>query len=87
MVSWDHPQTGELYTLIINQAIYAPHLENHLLCPMQIRMNCVSINEIKSDKATNALKITDLSDDYTTLTITFRLLGVTTYFPYRKPTV
>jgi hypothetical protein len=27
--------TGEVYHIVINQAIHNPHLDHHLLCPMQ----------------------------------------------------
>jgi hypothetical protein len=36
-VAYDHPQTGQAYMLVINQAIEIPHLQNHLVCPMQCR--------------------------------------------------
>jgi hypothetical protein len=32
---YDDPQTGEVYHLVINQAIHILHLDHHLLCPMQ----------------------------------------------------
>jgi hypothetical protein len=27
--------TGKVYHLVINQAVHIPHLDHHLLCPMQ----------------------------------------------------
>ncbi len=35
VVAYDDPQTGRMIHLIINQAIHIPHLDHHLLCPMQ----------------------------------------------------
>jgi hypothetical protein len=35
VVAHDDPATGEVFHLVINQAIYIPHLDHHLLCPMQ----------------------------------------------------
>jgi hypothetical protein len=32
---YDDPVTGKVYHLVINQAIHIPHLDHHLLCPMQ----------------------------------------------------
>ncbi len=34
-LAYDTPQTGKVYHLVINQAIHIPHLDHHLLCPMQ----------------------------------------------------
>ncbi len=38
-LSYDDPVTGEVYHLVINQAIHIPHLNHHLLCPMQCQVN------------------------------------------------
>jgi hypothetical protein len=37
VVAYDDPQTEGTLHLIINQAIHIPHLEHHLLCPIQFR--------------------------------------------------
>ena len=34
VVAYDDPDTGEVYHLIINQAIHIPHLDRHLCCHM-----------------------------------------------------
>jgi len=34
-VAYDHPNTGEVFILCIHQAIEIPHLDHHLICPMQ----------------------------------------------------
>jgi hypothetical protein len=35
-LAYDNRTTGEVYHLVINQqAIHIPHLDHHLLCPMQ----------------------------------------------------
>ena len=34
-LAYDHPQTGEVLLLVLHQAIHIPHLDHHLLCPMQ----------------------------------------------------
>ncbi len=34
-LAYDDPVTGEVYHFMINQAIHIPHLDHHLLCPMQ----------------------------------------------------
>ena len=44
MAYYDHPQMGETFHLVIHQAIETPHLHHNLLCPMQCRVNGVTIN-------------------------------------------
>ncbi len=36
VLAYDDPVTGKVYHLVINQAIYIPHFNHHLLCPLQI---------------------------------------------------
>ncbi len=46
VVAYGDPQTGRMLHLIINQAIHIPHLDHHLLCPMQCRVNDVTVNNL-----------------------------------------
>ena len=39
------PVTGQHYHLVIHQAIEIPHLDHHLLCPMQCEVNDVTVNQ------------------------------------------
>ncbi len=55
VVAYDDPQTGRTLHLIINQAIHIPHLDHHLLCPMQCRMNDVTVNDLPKFLVTNLL--------------------------------
>jgi hypothetical protein len=43
-LAYDDPTTGKVYHLVINQAIHIPHLDHHLLCPMQCRVNDVIVH-------------------------------------------
>ena len=86
VVAYDHPQTGQTYMLVVNQAIEVPHLQNHLLCPMQCRMNGVKTNKLPKflaetpDKTTHAVQVVDpLSES--PLYIPMPLFGITSYFP------
>jgi hypothetical protein len=38
-LAYDDPQTSKVYHLVMNQAIYIPHLDQHLLCPVQCQVN------------------------------------------------
>jgi hypothetical protein len=64
VVAYDDPHTGEVFHLIINQAIHIPHLDHHLLCPMQCSVNNVTINKMPKFLAV------DPTDDMHALTIT-----------------
>ena len=92
VVAYDHPQTGQTYMLVVNQAIEVPHLQNHLLCPMQCRMNGVKVDELPKflaktpDETMHAVQVVDPLDE-SPLYIPMSLVGVTSYFPVRKPTV
>ena len=46
VVAYHHPHTGECFHLVVHQAIHVPHLDHHLLCPMQCRVNDVTVNDL-----------------------------------------
>jgi hypothetical protein len=83
VVAYTDPTTGEEYHLVINQAIHIPHLNHHLLCPMQCRVNDVRVNETprflakKITDNTHALTIVDPDDPLQTITLRLALRGVT----------
>jgi hypothetical protein len=52
-LAYDDPQTGHTHMLVLHQAIYFEHLDHNLLCPMQLRMNNVAINECPKCLTTN----------------------------------
>ncbi len=37
-LAYDDPLTGEVYHLVINKAIYIPHLDHHLLCSINVEL-------------------------------------------------
>ena len=39
VMAYDHPVSGKVYMLIVNQAILIPSLRQALLCPMPMRDN------------------------------------------------
>jgi hypothetical protein len=83
VVAYTDPKTGRTLHLIIHQAIHVPHLDHHLLCPMQCRVNDVIIDETPKFLAsqptdqTHALTVADPHDPSRTLTMPFSLRGVT----------
>jgi hypothetical protein len=68
VVAYTDPTTGRTLHLIINQAIHIPHLDHHLLCPMQCRVNDVIVDETPKFLAsrptdqTHALTVADPDD-------------------------
>ncbi len=38
--------TSKVYHLVINQAIHIPHLDHHLVCPLQCRVNDEIVNNM-----------------------------------------
>ena len=89
VVAHDDPTTGEAVMLQINQAIHAPTIEANLLCPMQLRLNDVGVDECPKFLARNATDkthaiVTDEGKSQECL-IPLSLRGVTSYFPTRKP--
>jgi hypothetical protein len=35
-ITYDHPETGDIYMLVIHQVILIPSMKANLLCPMQL---------------------------------------------------
>jgi hypothetical protein len=93
-VAYDDPTTYETFILIFHQCLLFDELPNHLLCPFQMQMNDVIVND-------NPLSTLIWSNRYpelrstnhsivtlnTTLHIPHNLHGVMSYFETRKPTI
>ena len=82
VLAYYHPQTGESYLLVINQAIHLDNLEQYLMCPMQCRTTGIKINETlkyqskATDGSTHDLQVEDPYDEEGgMLTIPFQLSG------------
>lgn len=92
-LAYDDPTDGTTRIVVINQAIEIPHLDKHLLCSMQMRMNDVRVDEIPKFLTDNPTDDThavvfpheeDGKGD--ALRVPLSLHGVTSYFPVRCPT-
>ncbi len=44
-LAYDDPVTDKVHHLVINQVIHIPHLDHHLLCPMQCQVNDVIVDD------------------------------------------
>ncbi len=93
VIAYDDPQTGRTLHLIINKAIHIPHLEHHLLCPMQCRVNDVTINNLTKFLAadptdqTHALTLIDPNNPLQPVILPLTLRGVTLLFNVRSVTI
>ena len=93
VLAYDDPVTGEVYHLVINQAIHIPHLDHYLLCPMQCRVNDVVVvampKFLASDPTdnTNALTIRDPDLPAQTIILLLALRGVTSLLNVRDVTL
>ena len=92
-IAYDDPATGETVILIVHQAIYLPGIGHNLVCPMQMRLNDVKVDELPkflsptpTDK-THALLMSNPRQGGEDYLIPLSLDGVTSYFPTRKPTI
>ncbi len=77
VLAYDDPVTVEVFHLVINQAIHIPHLDYHLLCPMQCRVNDVVVDNtpkfLASDPTDNTHALTIRDPDWPVQTIILRL--------------
>ena len=82
--------TGKMTILVVHQAIHIPTMESNLLCPMQVQMNDVKVDEtlkVLHENPTDIMHAISGKDaDGIQITIPLSMKGVTSYFPTRKPT-
>jgi hypothetical protein len=92
-LAYDDPMTGKVYHLVINQAIHIPHLDHHLLCPVQYQVNDMIVdntpNFLTSDPTDHmhALTIKDPDHLAQTIILPLALQGVTSLLNLRAPTL
>ena len=91
--AYDSPKDGKTHMLVMHQAILIPEMQHNLICPMQLRDNDVSVNDVPKYMVSNPTdndhaiiigKVKDGAED--ALRIPLSLHGVASYFPMRKPT-
>jgi hypothetical protein len=93
IVAYNDPKTRRTLHLIIDQAIHIPHLDHHLLCPMQCRVNDVIVNNLPKFLATDptnqthALTLTDPNNPLQLVILPLILRGVILVFNVRSTTI
>ena len=89
VVAYDHPVTGQAYMLVFHQAINLESMDNHLICPMQCRVNRVEINDTpkifvkRPTECSHAIVVDDPVAPDVSLVILLQLEGVTSVFLVR----
>ena len=82
---------GNLDFILLAKTIYCCQMENHLICPMQCRVNGVVINDTPKmcvpnpDDSMHSIEVADPLDPDATLHIPLLLRGVNSCFCIRKP--
>ena len=44
-LAYDNPTSGKTVIIVVHQAIYVPTMNCNLICPMQVRMNDVKLDD------------------------------------------
>ncbi len=93
VVAYDDPQTGRILHLIINQVIHIPHLDYHLLHPMQCHVNDTTVNDLPKFQVANPtdqmhrLTINDPDNSLQPAILPLTLRGVTLLLNVRTVTI
>ena len=83
---------GQVFILLINQAIYMKDLNYHFLCPMQCHVNGVVIDEVPKfltpipSKTIHAMQVNNPFNTIHPIIISLQLTRVTSYLMTRKST-
>ena len=88
-VAYDLPINGECVIVIFHQSIHIPGMEHNLVCPMQVRINGVYLNDTPLLLTKNPTPFTHVmvfDTKNAKLNVPLRLTGVTSYFNSRKST-
>ena len=84
-LAYDNPTSGKTVIIVAHEAIHVPTMECNLICPMQVRMNDVKLDDkpkFLAEDPTNESHAMSCEDNTGTLiNITLELKGVTSYFP------
>ncbi len=93
ILAFDHLRDRQVYHLVFHQAINMPQLDHHLLCPMQCRINDVTVNNVSKfltrfpTDNMQAIIVQNPDNESITLSFPLHIQGVMLYLPVRKPTV
>jgi hypothetical protein len=92
-VAYDDPNTGEVFILVINQALHFPEMEHNLLNPNQCRANGIAVNDVPKhmmnnpsddDHSIHLENQRDLGGEGKQLPLS--MIEIVSYLPTRLPT-
>ena len=88
--AYDNPTSGTTGIILVHQAIHVPTMDCNLICPIQVRMNDVKLDDkpklLTADPSNESHALSCENNMGTLINITLALEGVTSYFPILKPT-
>ena len=93
LLEYTHPFTGQIYHLVIHQAIQIPNLDHHLFCPMQCRVNDIIINNVPKflmktpTPDSHSIVAQDINNPLTPLLLPLYIHGVNSWLPVSKPSL
>ena len=87
-VAYECPYTGEIYVLIVSNALHIPHLQNNIITPFVMRAVGVTLNETPKIHSKDPI-IDDhcITFEDSDLRIPLQLSRVFSYFRTRNPTL
>jgi hypothetical protein len=86
-VAYDCPVTFQTYILVFHQSLYIEDFNSHLICPNQMRLAGISVNDCPLQFLPPKQRTHDSHTIHTAqLRIPLQMKGVISYFQTRKPT-
>ena len=86
-LAYDNPTTGTTVIIVVHQAICVPTMDCNLICPMQVMMNDVELDDkpkfLTEDPTDESYAISCEDDMGTLVNITLSLKGYV-IFPYKE---
>ena len=89
-VAYDCPMTGEVFIIEVHQAILIDHLDNNMLCRIQMKMYGGKVNDITkylTENTTDQTHSIFMHEKGETLLIPLHLHGIPSYFTSKNPTM
>ena len=90
VLEYTHPLSGQIYHIVIHQAIQIPNLNHHLICPMPCRVNDITINNVPKFLMKNltpdrhSIVAHEINNPSNPLVLPLYIHGVTSWLPVSK---
>jgi len=93
VLGYTYPLTGQICHLVIYQSIQIPNLDHHLLCPMQCRVNDITINDVPKFLIktpipdSHSIVAHDVNNPLTPRILPLYIHGVASWLPVSNPSL